>query len=65
MQQTTDDAPLVPLIDDPTIRTDGGHQTDGGHRKQPRTYRRPPRTDYTTEYTRDEAEIEPFVPDLR
>jgi hypothetical protein len=59
MQQTTDDAPLVPLINDPTIRT------DGGHRKQPRTYRRPPRTDYTTEYTRDEAEIEPFVPDLR
>lgn len=60
MQEITDDAPLVPYITDPTIRTDGGRKQSTAMR-----YERPPETSYTTEYTRDEAEIEPMVADLR
>lgn len=66
----TTDAPIVPYVN-----TDAGSGTetatsdalasDGGRRPPARPFDRPPRTDYANEYTRDEAEIEPLVPDLR
>jgi hypothetical protein len=34
-------------------------------RTRGRPFDRPPRTDHAADYTRDEEEIEPFVPDLR
>lgn len=60
---TTPDAPLVPPID--TDATEPTARTDGGRDPPENAFDRPPRTDYASEYTRDEEEIEPFVADLR
>ena len=66
----TIDAPIVPLVStasDTDADADSGPSLapDGGRRPSTRSFDRPPQTDYATEYTRDEEEIEPFVADLR
>ncbi|MFQ3320022.1 MAG: hypothetical protein ACI8UR_000354 [Natronomonas sp.] len=59
----TTDAPLVPQITDrPEEQTDI-EVTDRCSSERP--FERPPQTDYATEYTQAEEEIEPFVADLR
>lgn len=62
----TTDAPLVPIVSTVSdSASDAPLASDGGRRPSARPFDRPPRTDYATEYTRDEEEIEPFVADLR
>ena len=66
----TTEAPIVPNVADPTDDQSKNDQTrslasDGGRRPPERPFDRPPRTDHSAPYTRDEQEIEPFVADLR
>lgn len=64
----TIDAPIVPYVSTDAESETGASDSlasDGGRHPSVRTFDRPPRTDYATEYTRDEEEIEPFVADLR
>ena len=61
----TADAPLVPHVTDAATDADTTTVASDGGRPATETFDRPPRTDYATDYTRDEEEIEPFVPDLR
>lgn len=66
----TTDAPIVPNVADPSEDRSSNDRprslaSDGGRRPPERPFDRPPRTDHATPYTRDEAEIEPLVADLR
>ena len=66
----TIDAPIVPHLSTDAESESGADPgpslaSDGGRRPPTRTFDRPPRTDYATEYTRDREEIEPLVADLR
>lgn len=63
----TTDAPIVPYVTETTDSesADSETATDGGYRPAESGFERPPRTDYASEYTRDEEEIEPLVADLR
>ncbi|MFC7226787.1 hypothetical protein N0B31_05175 [Salinirubellus salinus] len=57
---TDDIDPMVPIMPGRDIRTDGGRIT-----RPERVPRRPPETEYTTEYGRGAEEIAPMVEDLR
>jgi hypothetical protein len=76
----TTDAPIVPAVTTTADRTTADRTTaersTATRSSQPtsaskeartrgRPFDRPPRTDHAADYTRDEEEIEPFVPDLR
>jgi hypothetical protein len=61
----TTDAPIVPPVSTDSETDSGAPLASDGGRPSSRPFDRPPRTDYATEYTRDEEEIEPLVADLR
>jgi len=56
---------MVPIMPTERTRADGGEPQPARRARSERPRDRPVDTSYANAYTRDEAEIEPFVEDLR